>query len=84
MFRNGSRNMFLCNPLDKESTIDGKISAQEACRRIAGSTNNTLCQPPHVLIFALPRGGIPVVYEVAGTLNVPLDIFIVRKLGLPG
>jgi predicted phosphoribosyltransferase len=37
-----------------------------------------------VTIFALPRGGVPVAYEVALTLNAPLDIFIVRKLGLPG
>lgn len=37
-----------------------------------------------VTIFALPRGGVPVAYEVALALNAPLDIFIVRKLGLPG
>jgi predicted phosphoribosyltransferase len=37
-----------------------------------------------MLILALPRGGVPVAYEVALALNVPLDIFIVRKLGLPG
>jgi len=39
---------------------------------------------PDVLVLALPRGGVPVAYEVALHLNVPLDIFIVRKLGLPG
>jgi putative phosphoribosyl transferase len=37
-----------------------------------------------VLILALPRGGVPVAYEVAVTLKVPLDVLIVRKLGLPG
>ena len=37
-----------------------------------------------VSILALPRGGIPVAYEVALALNAPLDVFIVRKLGLPG
>lgn len=37
-----------------------------------------------VIILGLPRGGVPVAYEVALTLNAPLDIFIVRKLGLPG
>lgn len=37
-----------------------------------------------VLVLALPRGGVPVAYEVAVALNVPLDVFIVRKLGLPG
>ena len=38
---------------------------------------------PNTLILALPRGGVPVAYEVALALNAPLDIFIVRKLGLP-
>jgi putative phosphoribosyl transferase len=37
-----------------------------------------------VLIFALPRGGVPVGFEVANALNAPLDIFLVRKLGVPG
>jgi putative phosphoribosyl transferase len=37
-----------------------------------------------VVVLALPRGGVPVAYEVARTLHAPLDIFLVRKLGLPG
>jgi predicted phosphoribosyltransferase len=37
-----------------------------------------------VLVLALPRGGVPVAYEVARELNAPLDVFLVRKLGLPG
>src|SRR5882724_3681380 len=37
-----------------------------------------------VLVLALPRGGVPVGFEVAKQLHVPLDIFLVRKLGLPG
>jgi putative phosphoribosyl transferase len=37
-----------------------------------------------VIVLALPRGGVPVAYEVALALNTPMDIFIVRKLGLPG
>lgn len=36
------------------------------------------------IVLALPRGGVPVAYEVALALHAPLDIFIVRKLGLPG
>jgi predicted phosphoribosyltransferase len=38
----------------------------------------------HVLVLALPRGGVPVAYEVARALHVPLDVFLVRKLGVPG
>lgn len=37
-----------------------------------------------VIVFALPRGGVPVAYEVALALKAPLDIWVVRKLGLPG
>ena len=39
---------------------------------------------PAVVVLALPRGGVPVAFEVAQTLHAPLDVFIVRKLGLPG
>jgi putative phosphoribosyl transferase len=39
---------------------------------------------PDVLVLALPRGGVPVAYEVARELHAPLDVFIVRKLGVPG
>src|SRR5580692_7639305 len=39
---------------------------------------------PDVLVLALPRGGVPVAYEVANALGAPLDVFIVRKLGVPG
>jgi erythromycin esterase-like protein/predicted phosphoribosyltransferase len=39
---------------------------------------------PDVLVMALPRGGVPVAYEVARALGAPLDVFVVRKLGVPG
>src|SRR5438477_6354790 len=39
---------------------------------------------PDLLVLALPRGGVPVAYEVARALGAPLDVFLVRKLGLPG
>jgi len=39
---------------------------------------------PDVVVLALPRGGVPVAYEVAQALHAPLDIFLVRKLGMPG
>lgn len=37
-----------------------------------------------VLVLALPRGGVPVGYEIAKALDAPLDVFVVRKVGLPG
>jgi erythromycin esterase-like protein/predicted phosphoribosyltransferase len=39
---------------------------------------------PDVIVLALPRGGVPVAYEVASALGAPLDVFVVRKLGVPG
>src|SRR5436305_12886201 len=37
-----------------------------------------------VIVLGLPRGGVPVAFEVAQRLGAPLDVFIVRKLGVPG
>jgi putative phosphoribosyl transferase len=45
-------------------------------RKYAGRTD--------VIVLALPRGGVPVAFEVARDLKAPLDIFLVRKLGVPG
>ncbi len=39
---------------------------------------------PNLLVLGLPRGGVPVAFEVAQSLAAPLDVFIVRKLGVPG
>src|SRR5712664_618996 len=39
---------------------------------------------PDLIVLALPRGGVPVAYEVARALGAPLDVFVVRKLGVPG
>ena len=57
-------------------------------RREAGRVLATLLRPyagrADVVVLALPRGGVPVGFEVAQALGVPLDVFVVRKLGVPG
>ncbi|BCX03356.1 MAG: phosphoribosyltransferase [Candidatus Roseilinea sp.] len=53
----------------------GQLLAQRL-RRYAGRDD--------VVVLALPRGGVPVAYAIASALNAPLDVFVVRKLGVPG
>lgn len=53
----------------------GQVLA-EHLRNLAGEKN--------LLVLALPRGGVPVGYEIAKALGAPLDVFVVRKLGVPG
>ena len=55
----------------------------EAGRQLAAQLAH-YADRPDVLVLALPRGGVPVGYEVARALRVPLDAFVVRKLGVPG
>src|SRR3989442_6581407 len=55
----------------------------EAGRRLADKLS-AYAKRPDVLVLALPRGGVPVAYEVARALEAPLDVFVVRKLGVPG
>src|SRR6266540_1381937 len=53
----------------------GRVLADALASRYAG---------PDLAILALPRGGVPVGFEVAMRLGAPLDVFVVRKLGMPG
>ena len=55
----------------------------DAGRTLAGKLKQ-YADRPDVLVLALPRGGVPVGYEIARALRAPLDVFLVRKLGLPG
>ena len=61
--------------LFQDRTEAGRILAD----RLAAYANY-----PDTMVLALPRGGVPVAFEVAEALSLPLDIFVVRKLGLPG
>src|SRR5687767_4121820 len=56
---------------------------QEAGRVLAERLDH-LRGDPSVVVLGLPRGGLPVAFEVARQLNAPLDVFVVRKLGVPG
>jgi putative phosphoribosyl transferase len=63
------------------------MSALYTDRREAGTRLAVALEPfsaAEVVVLALPRGGVPVAYEVARALDAPLDVFVVRKLGLPG
>ena len=52
--------------------------------RVLASLLKTFAGRDDVVVLALPRGGVPVAYEVAAALGAPLDVFLVRKLGTPG
>ena len=56
----------------------------EAGRLLGGEVVRRLGRTDHAIVLALPRGGVPVGHEVAKALGAPLDVFIVRKLGVPG
>ncbi len=59
--------------------LDRREAGVALARRLA-----TYAGRPDVIVLGLPRGGVPVAFEVARGLNAPLDVFVVRKLGLPG
>ena len=54
-------------------------AGQQLAKKLSAYANRA-----DVLVLGLPRGGVPVAYEVAVALNLPLDICLVRKLGAPG
>ncbi|MEH2088611.1 phosphoribosyltransferase [Nostoc sp.] len=60
--------------LFKDRRFAGQVLAKEL---------STYANDPNVLVLGLPRGGVPVAFEVAKTLNAPLDVLVVRKLGVP-
>ena len=65
-------------------TYDLPLADRRQAGRLLASALAHYANRTDVLVLALPRGGVPVAYEVATALGAGLDIFLVRKLGLPG
>jgi len=57
---------------------DRKDAGEKLAQKLSQYANDS-----NSIILALPRGGVPVAYEIAQKLNLPLDVFLVRKLGIP-
>src|ERR1044071_9308983 len=62
-------------PLFQDRSDAGKFLAKKLAHH---------AKDPSLLVLGLPRGGVPVAFEVARAFNAPLDVFLVRKLGVPG
>jgi len=61
-----------------------EFADRHAAGRALAERMNQFAGRTDVVVLALPRGGVPVAYEVAQELHAPLDVFVVRKLGVPG
>lgn len=59
--------------------LDRRDAGRQLAEELSGYADD-----PGVLVLGLPRGGVPVAYEVARALRAPLDVLVVRKLGAPG
>lgn len=75
----GHREVDVAWPFQQQPYEDRRHAGVELAARLGYLKNR-----PDVVVLALPRGGVPVAYEVAQVLDAPLDVFLVRKLGLPG
>ena len=64
--------------------MEGAFPDRAAAGRLLAEKLTQYAGRDDVIVLGLPRGGVPVAYEVARDLRVPLDVFIVRKLGVPG
>jgi predicted phosphoribosyltransferase len=59
--------------------VDRAEAGEMLAARLAGYVGR-----PDMIVLALPRGGVPLAFEIAPVLKAPLDVFLVRKLGVPG
>src|SRR5438477_9489933 len=64
--------------------MDGRFADRAEAGRVLAEKLKPLAGNRNLVVLALPRGGVPVGYEIARRLGAPLDVFVVRKLGVPG
>ena len=64
--------------------MSARFQNREEAGRILAAKLMIYANRPETIVLALPRGGVPIGYEIAKALNLPLDVMIVRKLGVPG
>lgn len=64
--------------------FQGKFSDRREAGQVLAVHLRAYAARDDVVVLGLPRGGVPVAYEVAKALHAPLDVFLVRKLGVPG
>ncbi len=64
--------------------MQAKFTDRSAAGRLLAAQLASRLAPPDPIVLALPRGGVPVAREIAAELHAPLDVVVVRKLGVPG
>ena len=64
--------------------MSARFQNREEAGRILAAKLMIYANRPETIVLALPRGGVPIGYEIASALNLPLDVMIVRKLDVPG
>src|SRR5208282_3849522 len=67
-----------------QKTMIRRLQNREEAGRMLAERLAAYREVPDVVVLALPRGGVPVGFEVARALRAPFDVFLVRKLGVPG
>ena len=68
----------------EEPALSGGLNDRRLAGRLLGAALAALGERQPLLVLGIPRGGVPVAYEVALALKAPLDVMVVRKLGYPG
>src|SRR5690348_17291063 len=68
----------------RAGAMNGSFINRRVAGRMLADRLKTYAGRPGVLVLGLPRGGVPVAYELARALDAELDVLIVRKLGMPG